>query len=231
MRENCNLSWRNTGTDLITSYTSLSFNTSSSKKNARLCILKKRVVGSGAESANWREDMPKKNIRATTRDKYISQPKRRGNQPLIVGSGIVLYKVGKGGEMSFLMSKTFWDKKLWEDLGGKFDDGDNAYKCATRECEEESNGLISQKSLLKRIHTCKAFSRPPYKVFFIEATPEEASLTTDMFGNKEIGNLYDNERIVEWKTLDEIREIRNNRGLSARLSLKFFENVSESYYY
>ena len=75
----------------------------------------------------------------------MKYPKKFKNR-LFFGGGIILYHNGK-----ILMQKTE-DRDYWEDFGGKTDKEDSSViETAYRECEEESNQVITKEFLSEMI--------------------------------------------------------------------------------
>ena len=115
----------------------------------------------------------------------------------VKAAGVLLYKYKKG-RLYFLLS---YNRGHFEDLGGHVDKGDEAIPVTMgREASEESNGLITKSSVIKRILNKKAkivYSPvSKYLIAVMPATLYEAELTKHDFGEYEI---HDNvKRTIDW---------------------------------
>lgn len=124
------------------------------------------------------------------------------NRPIKAG-GVLLYRFNKNS-MELLLIES---RNVYEDLGGRTDAKDkNIYKTVSRELYEESNKLLKKKDIYKRIKDTSAISiyipGSKYIIFIIKATPDEAMLTSNDFGDKEF---HDNiSRKIKWVPLKEL---------------------------
>ncbi|AYV84088.1 MAG: hypothetical protein Hyperionvirus17_8 [Hyperionvirus sp.] len=143
----------------------------------------------------------------------------------VTSGGAIIYRL-KNGILELLLSH---NRSKYEDLGGTAENTDTDINhTVAREVEEESNKLISQKSILERIKNQKfIFSKTSkYILYILPATPTEASLTTEDFGTKEF---HDNiPRTVHWIPFDEfINPATIKNKLNFRLkNRKIFEQLA-----
>lgn len=122
-----------------------------------------------------------------------------------------------------------FNRSKYEDLGGTVEEADaDIRETIAREVEEESNGMISATSIRARISGDDfIYSRvSKYVLFVIEATEQEAHLTSDDFGPRELHD--DFERTIRWVPLTEFLSPETIRDrLNFRLKNRpLFDKVS-----
>jgi hypothetical protein len=120
------------------------------------------------------------------------------NRP-VVASGAVFYRVKKG-KMELLLID---NNGIFEDIGGKSEKFDDDIKnTASREIEEETNGLIKEINIIDRMDNSIYVPRSKYELFIIEANKDEMKLTSDDFGEYE---LHDNfKRKIKWISKEKL---------------------------
>ena len=118
----------------------------------------------------------------------------------ISGGGVILYRI-KNDELQLLL---MINRGKYEDLGGTSESKDkDIYQTVAREVCEESNELISKKSILSRIKESEYIlsKTSKYILFIIKANKQESELSSEEFGEREI---HDNiPRTVEWIPISE----------------------------
>lgn len=113
----------------------------------------------------------------------------------ILAGGIILYRMKKN-DIELLLIDSHGN---FEDLGGKSEkDDEEIYDMIAREAHEESNYLLDKESIKSRLKEsyCSYITHSKYIVYLVEATKEEAELTTEKFGEKEIHT--DIQRQIRW---------------------------------
>jgi hypothetical protein len=149
---------------------------------------------------------------------------------IVTSGGLLIYRFGKKGMELLLINS----RGVFEDFGGKIDDDDmNIYETVAREAYEESNCLLDQTKILKRLQKApKAYmKKSKYVVYLIEANKAESSLEQADFGDFEIHDGI--ERSVRWVSIDTflsqevIKYKLNWRLKSATLFAKLTEIKNE----
>ena len=111
-------------------------------------------------------------------------------------AGVLLYSK-RNGEILFLLGKD--DHQKWSDFGGKdeIEDRKQPYRTASRECYEETNGIIHNLfSLRERIETSadyvvgRSYMNKPYYMYLVQIPfshniPNDYSIILSCFKNLE----------------------------------------------
>jgi hypothetical protein len=115
-------------------------------------------------------------------------------KPIRAG-GVLLYKYVDDSIELLLIT----NRGLYEDIGGCVDNEDkDIYDTVSREVEEETNEVITYDAIKDRLYDadCVYSKGSKYIIYIVEATDEEASHHSDIFGNIEI---HDNiKRTISW---------------------------------
>jgi 8-oxo-dGTP pyrophosphatase MutT (NUDIX family) len=147
----------------------------------------------------------------------------------IYAGGVLIYRKIYNSEtiidIEFLMIR---NRNRYEDFGGRVDKDDkDIYDTVAREVYEESNSIISKKSVLKRIKkiTPVYVEYSKYVLFIIEATDKEKDFLPEIFGNREYHD--DIERTVEWISLNDFYSYANRKEINYRLINRgVFDNLT-----
>lgn len=102
----------------------------------------------------------------------------------ITAAGALFYKKD-GASLSLLIVDS---NGKYEDIGGKIDSTDKTvYQAASREIEEETNGLIKAKDVIDRLKKAEYIYVPhsKYVIFLISAVKKEQELKKEDFGDYE----------------------------------------------
>jgi ADP-ribose pyrophosphatase YjhB (NUDIX family) len=129
-----------------------------------------------------------------------------------------------GGVMFYRFDMEEFDYKLlliysrdkYEDFGGCTDAvDDNIKETVSREVEEESNKIFSQKYILDNIKDDKSvyIKHCKYILYFMEL---EEKYDPEIFGNREIHDGFD--RTVEWVPYDNFEDKEFLKTLNCRLN-------------
>ncbi len=162
------------------------------------------------------------------------------NKTMELRAGGCLFYKFDNKKMHVLLIKNYG---VYEDFGGKTDIVD---KCIDdtiiREVLEESNCLINEDELIGQLNMinhinhmhqnkCVYVKRSKYLLYIVEASENQALLTSEMFGDKEFhdGIL----RTVEWIEYDDMKtnKIKNNihiRLLSANI-FRYLDIINDKY--
>lgn len=135
----------------------------------------------------------------------------------VTAGGLLLYKIFND-ELFLLLVHS---KGVYEDLGGKADLTDVAIEnVVSREAYEESNCLLDRTNIENRIKCTNAIyvPRSKYALYIIEATKDEALLTSDLFGDKELHDGIN--RTILWITYDNFVDIYLKNKINPRLKLR-----------
>lgn len=179
-----------------------------------------------------------KEIHKTTNDKLIIKKSKQISRPTfyfnqddkqeIRAGGGIFYKIDKDTQqISLLMIKT---RGKYEDFGGKTDNIDaNINETIAREVDEESNGLLKKKGVLKRICNCVPLysGSSKYMLYIIELTGEEIKLKPEDFGDMEF---HDNiARTVEFIPIEKFKDKKFIKDeLCFRLKFRaFFQYIND----
>lgn len=103
----------------------------------------------------------------------------------ITAAGIILYK--KENDKIYLL--LIESRGGYEDLGGKVDlDDTTVYDTISREAYEESNYLLDQDNIKRRLNRSKYayIKNSKYVTYVVNADENESQMTSDMFGDYEI---------------------------------------------
>lgn len=120
------------------------------------------------------------------------------NEKCVTSGGVIIYKFTDTGMKLLLVNS----RGGYEDLGGMIDEEDeDIYDTVSREAYEESNYLLSEKTIKKRLLNAPHIynKKCKYVVFLIEASKKEKKLKKDDFGDREIHD--DINRTVKWISL------------------------------
>jgi len=132
----------------------------------------------------------------------------------ICAGGVILYKKIDSDIHLLLINS----RGGYEDFGGGIDANDNdIYETVAREAEEESNGLLKKADIMKRLVKTHYMynARSKYVVFFIKATDNEKTMTSEMFGSTELHD--DIPRTVEWLSAKEFFNLIAKKQLNFRI--------------
>ena len=120
------------------------------------------------------------------------------DKPVKAG-GVIFYRFKKNIMELLIISS----RGGLEDIGGCTDKKDkDIYSTVSREVEEESNSIFTQKNIKKRIKKSDTYiynKRSKYVIFIIPATTKEEKLKSSHFGKKEIHD--DIKRTISWISL------------------------------
>jgi hypothetical protein len=141
------------------------------------------------------------------------------NFPIMAG-GVILYKIEKERAYLLMIEK----QGTYEDLGGKTEDIDETIQdVVSRETCEESNNLLNNELIKKRLQTSKYMYNlnSKYIVYLVHANEEESKLKSEDFGDKEIHD--DMPRKIKWIPADVLlnKNIFKHK-LAHRLKHKYF---------
>jgi len=143
------------------------------------------------------------------------------SQPVTAG-GVLLYR-RLGNQVELLMS---FNRGRYEDLGGVADlDDFNIIDTASREVEEESNGMLRATDIQSRLDNASCFYTPSskYLVYVLEATARESELTTDDFGPAELHDGFD--RTISWIPLKRLKNLVKNWRLNNRALFDYLNSL------
>lgn len=123
------------------------------------------------------------------------------DKPLRAG-GVIIYKHTDNSEIELLLISS---RGQYEDIGGCTDSNDESiYETISREVEEETNEVITYNTVINRLNDAMYVysNKSKYITFVIPATPEEETLQSEVFGNKEIHD--DIFRTINWVPLSTV---------------------------
>jgi len=120
--------------------------------------------------------------------------------------GILFYR--KNTNFEFLLINNY-NRKTYEDFGGKTDDLDKSFiETAAREAEEESNGIFKKVDIIKNIGENYIYNKNfKYMLFVVEINKDFYNVDESEFGDYE--KIDKIQRTVKWFTFDEIMDCDN----------------------
>lgn len=136
----------------------------------------------------------------------MSRPCFKINGKPYVSAGTIIYSF-LDGEHQVLLQRIHGKPRL-EDFGGKSDKTDKCIRdTAFRECQEETNNILTKKKLSELFKSKKSFVyyvyNSKYVVYYIWMEPNEATvLKSALFGDQETHDGI--KRTVEWIPLKSL---------------------------
>jgi hypothetical protein len=144
-------------------------------------------------------------------------------KPIRAG-GLILYNYDKIiKELKFLMVEF---KNIYEDFGGKTDEKDiDELETIIREVDEESNKILDVGELLNKLKNQNGLynKKGKYLLYIIET---KIDYNPKDFGQIEFSQ--NRKRTVKWMTVNQIKNLIEDKKLHIRLNFKdFFDKINE----
>lgn len=175
--------------------------------------IKKTHTGSKKIAKDKTDNENEEEEKTKAKDKTVSKkkPKTKSQRvtlylndddakPVTAAGALFYKKVGK--QMMVLVIEN--DSK-YEDIGGKIDpDDEDIVAAASREIEEETNGIIKAENVIERLRTATYIyvPRSKYVIYLVEANAEEKKLKKNDFGDREEHDGFP--RTIGWMAREEL---------------------------